>query len=199
MLKPDWEMIERNKGIVESLVAKLEDDSRRTAFQRLLEGPLGTTFFTAPASSREAFHSCFPGGLAKHTIGVIARLKVLADTLHPSRWGRDTLVTVGLCHDLGKAGDGLHDMYIPTDQDWKSRRGEHYDLNKAIQYMSVPQRALFVLQSGGITLTQEEYLAILLSDGQYVAENKPYAMREPDLAVLLHFADLHTTREENPG
>lgn len=196
MLKPDWEMIERNKGIVVSLVGKMEDPVRREGFDRVLGGPLGVTFFTAPASSRESFHSCFPGGLAKHTIGVIARLKVLADTLHPGRWSRDTLVTVGLCHDLGKAGDGVHDLYVPTDQDWKSRRGEHYDMNREIQFMSVPQRALFVLQAAGIPLTQEEYLAILLSDGQYVAENKPYAMREPDLANLLHFADLSVTREE---
>lgn len=199
MLKQDWEMMERNKGIIESLVARIEDAGRREGFQRLFEGPVGASFFVAPASSREAFHSCFAGGLASHTLGVIARLKVLADTLHPGRWSRDTLVTVGLCHDLGKAGDGSQDLYVPTNQDWKSRRGEHYDTNPSIQFMSVPQRALYLLQRHGVTLGQEEYLAILLSDGQYVAENKPYAMREPDLANLLHFADLTATREERAG
>jgi hypothetical protein len=39
-------------------------------------------------------------------------------------------------------------------------------------------------------------LAIRLNDGQYVRENEPYRNREPELALLLHWADMWASRQE---
>jgi hypothetical protein len=51
-------------------------------------------------------------------------------------------------------------------------------------------------QHFGLKLTQEEFLAIMLNDGQYAAENAPYKLKEPRLADAVHMADLISTKQE---
>ena len=53
-----------------------------------------------------------------------------------------------------------------------------------------------MLQKHGIELTSDEHLAIRLNDGQYDETNKSYRMKEPELALLLHWADMWATKME---
>ena len=102
------------------------------------------------------------------------------DTL-PARPRRASITIACLFHDLGKVGDHEQDYYVKLsrENEWKREKwGQHYDYNDALTYMTVPQRGLWLLQHFGVRLAQDEYLAILLNDGQYCAENKPYAMKE---------------------
>lgn len=198
MSKAEEQKILDNQATILELVQRFSDP-RRGQVQALLEGSVGDTYFTAPASSREAFHSCYPGGLAQHSLNVVRNLSKLSKTLTPDRWPSETLVFCGLFHDLGKAGDGLEEYYVPTDLRWKKERGELYDINQKCLPMPTSERGLYILQRHGITLSHEEYLAIRLNDGQYVRENEPYRNREPDLALLVHWADMWATRQEKAG
>ncbi len=62
--------------------------------------------------------------------------------------------------------------------------------------MLVPDRSLYLLQKYGITVSQKEYLAIMLHDGMYEETNKPYlfsfnpgAKLKTNIVTVLHIAD----------
>ncbi|MHB8407973.1 MAG: HD domain-containing protein [Acidiferrobacterales bacterium] len=194
MKRPNEAEIEKAVNVVNKLI-ELMPQPRRTFVVSMLAG-MGTSYFTAPASSREEFHSCFPGGLIVHSLNVVGNLRNLARTLCPGKYDDATLAFVGLFHDLGKAGDGEQELYIPNQSDWHRQKGMLYETNKDLPYMSTAQRSLFVLQKHDIKLETEEYLAILLNDGMYVEANKDYRMKEPDLALLLHWADRFACNQE---
>lgn len=188
-------MNEKNMKTFEQLLQKLEP-GRRKLVDDMLATQVGIEYVTAPASSRVDFHSCYPGGLLQHSLNVVRNLIKISTALCPDQFSKETLIFVGLFHDLGKVGDGERPYYVQTDQDWKRRRGELYDINKECVYMPTSERGLYLLQKHKIELTSDEYLAIRLNDGQYAEENKPYRMKEPSLAILTSMADLWAAREE---
>lgn len=172
------------------------DEPRRAQVIAMLDGPVGESYFVSPASSRVEYHSAYPGGLAAHSLNVVRHLYKLTAALCPDVYDKKTLTFVGLFHDLGKVGDGVHEYYVPNKSDWHRERGMAYETNKSCVHMPTSERSLYILQSHGIKLTSDEYLAIRLNDGQYVEENRSYRMKEPDLALLVHFADMWSTKQE---
>lgn len=198
MRQPSAEEIQSTMGRIRSLV-DLMPSPRQERVNEMLDGPVGNEFFLAPASTREDYHHAFPGGLALHSLGVVRNLKRICEALAKDRFPAPTLIFVGLFHDLGKVGDGVTPNYVPNPNEYGRRRGFIYEIDRACQYAPSAERGLYLLQKHGIELSFEEWAAIRVSDGQYAEENRPYAMREPDLGVLLHMADLWTTRLEKPG
>jgi len=159
---------------------------------------VGTVFCTAPASSRTEFHSCYPGGLLRHSLNVVKYLNRLVKGFCPGKYTEETLVMVGLFHDLGKTvDDDGNSIYVVNPSDWhREKLGALYEIPKHIRHMAICDRSLFILQKYGITLSEEEYLAIRLSEGQNVRENEGYRYRETDLAVLLATANTMAERAE---
>lgn len=197
MVDRDGEVTQR----IEALMADVElfPEPRRGLVKQMLDGPVGSEYFTAPASGREEYHSAFPGGLAYHSFNVAKTLGKLASTLCPGRWSDHTLNFVAMFHDLGKAGDGVEPYYVVQNDQWRRKNyGEMYTINPDCMPMPTSERGLFLLQQHGITLSAEETLAIRLNDGQYVDENRYWrnGSREPDLALLVHWADNWSTRQE---
>lgn len=188
--------VQENMSRILGLIDRFEEP-RRTKVLEMLGGPVGDEYFTAPASSQESHHLCEVGGLAEHSLHVVDNLLDLAKTFAPNRWGRNKLVFCGLFHDFGKIGDGEQPYYVPTKDDWKKeKRGQYYDINYDCVAMPSSERGLFVMQKFGVELDYEEYLSIRLNDGQYPDENRWYSMKEPELALLTHMADLWSTRME---
>lgn len=192
----DDEIIQ-NKELIFKLIDKLPT-GRKEKVKSMLNGPVGDIYFTAPASLREEYHSCFVGGLAQHSLNVVKYLRKLSDALCPGEYSSDTQIFVGLFHDLGKAGDGEHDYYVPNPSDWHRSKGMLYEVNKDCAYMPTSERGLYLLQLYGIEVSPEEYLAIRLNDGQYDETNRNYRMKEPKLALLVHWADMWATKMEKP-
>lgn len=186
--------LEKNHKTLMSIV-DMFPDQRAKKVRQMFDGIVGEQFLTAPASSREAYHSCYPGGLVEHSISVVMHAIDL-NKLWGSQYPVETVAFCALFHDLGKVGDGAEPFYVPTVHKWKRDKGELYDINPKCQYMCTAERGIFILQQNGIELSSDEYLGIRLSDGQYVRENEPYRMKEPKLAILVHFADLWCTINE---
>lgn len=172
--------------------------TRKEQIDRLMDGNLGTVFCTAPASSRTEFHSCYAGGLLRHSLNVTKFLSRLAKGFAPNKWTDETLVLVGLFHDLGKTIDGNgEEIYVPNPSDWhREKLGALYEINKEVRHMAISDRSLFLLQKFGVALSEEEFLAIKLADGQNVRENEGYRYKEPELAVLLATANTLAERSE---
>lgn len=195
-MKLSDEKIAENMVKVQSIV-KTFPEARRKLIAKMLSGPVGEEFFTAPASPREEYHCCFPGGLCDHSLRVVDNLYNISQVLVPGRFDLATLNFVGLFHDLGKVGDGVNPYYLPNPEEWaRTKRGILYITNKDCAYMPTAERSLFVLQRNGIGLEPDEYLAIRLHDGHYEDANRNYRMKEPDLALLAHFADRWATSQE---
>lgn len=193
--RPTEEELLKNMERVQKLIDLMPED-RQGQVKRMMDSKVGEVYFTAPASSREEYHSCYPGGLAQHSLNVVRNLKKVCDAFCKGRYPDHQLAFVGLFHDLGKVGDGEVESYIPNLDQWQRNRGQLYQINKDCPWMPTSERGLYILQNFGVQVTSDEYLAIRLNDGQYVDENKPYRGREPDLALLLHMADMWAARQE---
>lgn len=189
------DMVMKNAEKIKNLI-ELLSEPRKSLVKKMFEGPVGAAYFTAPASTKQEFHAAFVGGLAWHSLNVVRNLIKMSEALCPGKFTKEKLVFAGLMHDLGKAGDGENDYYLETDLRWKKERGEFFEINKKCFYMPTSERGIYLLQKYGIELEADEYVAIRLNDGMYDVNNHGWRMKEPDLAILVHFSDLWSTREE---
>lgn len=192
-MSPTPEDIAENFNKFRSFAEKLGD--RSEAALAMIDH-LGERLALCPASSRKEYHSAYPGGLVEHSLRVLSNALKLSKTFG---WDlpKESLIIACLFHDLGKVGDDENDLYLPQDSDWhRDKLGEMYKHNRDIQYMTVPDRGLWLCQHFGLKLTEAEFLAIKLNDGHFDETNAPYKMKEPTLAIAVHMADLIATREE---
>ena len=161
-----------------------------------------------PAAHKKEYHNAFPGGYIEHVNRVI-RAALDFDQIWTKynvhkNWTTEELVFSAMNHDLGKMGDEKNEAYIPQTDQWrKDKLGEDYKFNDALEFMSVPDRGLYLLNQHGISYTKNEMLAIKLHDGLYDEANKPYLMSwmpetKPRTALIyiLHQADLMAARIE---
>ena len=163
----------------------------------------------APASGKEEYHYCYAGGYVNHVLHVVETALEISKTYEKvggtKDWTDEELIFSAMHHDLGKVGDLEHDYYIPQDSDWhRKNRDEIYKHNPSLQYMKVPDRALWVLQHYGVKVTDKEYIGIKLTDGMYDEANKSYLMSyNPDFGLrsnmphILHQADMMSTYIES--
>lgn len=157
---------------------------------------LGMRLATCPASSKTDYHSSYPGGLIDHSLRVFKNAFKLTQAFG---WEipRDSLILATLFHDLGKVGDHENDYYVAQTDSWRVQKlGEEYTHNKQMKFMTVNDRSVWLFAHYGIKLTQDEFLAIKLNDGQYINENAQYKLKEPLLAMVVHMADLIATKQE---
>jgi hypothetical protein len=75
--------------------------------------------------------------------------------------------------------------------------------NDRLEYMTVPDRGLYLLMTNGIEYTKNEFLAIRTHDGLYEEANKAYLMgftpeTKPRTSIMfvVHQADLLAARVE---
>ena len=162
-----------------------------------------------PAAHKKEYHNAFPGGYVEH-VNRVVRCALKQSKLWEEEgadmttFTTEELVFSAINHDHGKMGDEEHESYIPQTDKWrKEKLGEDYMFNKQVQFASVPDRGLFMLQSHGIQYTFNEMLAIQTHDGLYDDANKKYLFaympeQKPrtSLPYILHQADLMAARIE---
>lgn len=152
---------------------------------------IGLAFFTAPASSRIDFHSCFPGGLARHSLLVMKNMVKLIDKFQITDYDKESVILVSLFHDLGKIGNGEEEYYTVQDDSYWKRRGYLYKVNEKLVKIPINVISLYLLQKYNITTTFKEYESI------YSLMTKDYNFREDyNLTPLLQWADRWAIMEE---
>ncbi len=122
---------------------------------------LGEAFIKAPASSMVDYHNAFEGGLIDHLLNV-AKYAFLINKSLPDdeQVDQNSLLKVCLLHQIGKVY-----LYIPCNSEWhRKNQGKMYDFNKEISSMRVGERSAYYALSNDITLTEEEFSAILNFD-----------------------------------
>ena len=162
----------------------------------------------APASGREHFHYAHVGGYVEHVLHVVdcaVQLKELWEKNGATiNFTDEELIFAAMHHDLGKVGDMDKDYYVPQDSEWhRKNKGEIFTHNDALQYMTVTDRAIFLLNQFGIKMTEWEYVGLRLTDGLYEEANKSYYISynkdwalKSNIAYILHQADSMATHIE---
>jgi len=122
---------------------------------------LGEDFIKAPASSMSDFHNAFEGGLIDHLLNV-AKYAVLVNKSLPEdeKVDQNSLVKVCLLHQIGKSN-----LYKPCESEWhRKNQGKMYEFNEDITSMRIGERSIYYATANGVSLTEEEYVAILNFD-----------------------------------
>lgn len=195
------ESIAQNFEDLKSLIKENITGERQ---QQLLDmyGKLSEKVMFAPASGIEHFHNCFVGGYVDHVLRVTKAARHLYNLWREmgadmSGYNIEELMFAAINHDLGKVGDLDNDYYTPCPSEWhRKNQGKLYDINPAIQNMSVPHRSLYLLQEHGVKVSKSEMIGILIHDGMYDESNASYLKAwdknrkiQNNLPLVLHHAD----------
>ena len=162
----------------------------------------------APASGKEHYHNCHVGGYVEHILHITLFSLQIKEMWEKNGatidFTEEELVFSALHHDLGKVGDLAEDYYKVQDNTWfVKNRGEYYKHNDNLQYMTVTDRACWILQHFGVKMTENEYIGLRLTDGMYEEANKgyyvsymPHKQLRSNIAHILHQADMMASKIE---
>jgi hypothetical protein len=175
--------IENNWNVFEKLCNK----AVKSGMDGLLES-LGERLSTCPASARLDQYSAYLGGLVQHSLDVTSTMRKINES-HDLGLKMNSILRVGLLHDIGKVGSIEKDYFIPQDSDWhREKLGQVFKFNDDLNRMSTSHRSLCLLQEFGITLSSDEWISIQLASGSHFEENRFYVGHEPTLALVLQSA-----------
>ena len=199
-LKENWDKLI-------NLVSEIFSGERKEKLLKMYNYFEDRMMFT-PGSGTAHFHNCFIGGYVEHVLHItkIAR-KLFVDYKDLGAhidYTEEEVIFAALHHDLGKVGDLENDYYVPNDSKWHiENQGKYYKRGKNLNFMTVTDRAIYLLNHFGVTMSENEYLALRLTDGMYEEANKTYLMQYLDenkvksnLPILLHQADMLASRIE---
>lgn len=163
-------------------------------------------FFKAPASGGN--HSNGEGGLAEHSLNVMTMIeKFGVAALGGDGYNtiQNSAVIAALLHDLGKCGDYGKQMYVPNmikdgrptkaepEQKYKQSEAKPWKRNSDLLPLDHATRSI-KLATLFIDLTEDEEFAIRYHDGLYETANYGVKGHETQLYMLLHWADLWSSR-----
>ncbi len=180
MLELDIETIEKNWKTYEKLVGRLSDENTNTMISAM-----GERMCLAPASTHLDRPGCYRGGLVQSALMITAKMRKLNE-IYELNIPTESIIKVGLFHDLGKVGDLEDDLFLEQDSSWhREKLGQMFKYNEDVEKMSISHRTLWILQNFGIKLTREEWVAIQLAQGSHFEENRFYVGSEPSLAIII--------------
>lgn len=160
------------------------DDSIRSMLEAL-----GERIVLCPAEPRNDCPGCEPGGLVRQALAITRGMKLLNDTFEVGV-KTESIIIVGLFHEIGKIGTLTDPYYLEEDEAWRREKfGSLYKINDRMTKTNVSERSLYLLQHFGVHLREEEFLAIRGPVRQPDwAESRLFPTTEPKLTVLLKSA-----------
>lgn len=166
----------------------LKVESRKEPLEAFLD-KYSDRIATSPAHDRNNRLSASPGGFVKRSLSTFANARDLSrmPAFAEKEIDIESVIICSLLHDIGRIGDDVGDFYIPQTSSWHIERGNLYTFNPDIKRMMHPHRGLYLLQSEGISLTQDEWIAIASQPHMY-EDGKFYNGNEVPLSALLHAA-----------
>ena len=150
---------------------------------RFLED-FGTRLVTCPrglTKDEGGYHGALLEFLTKVALNAKQKSDGVCDT--------SSCVRVSLIHELGRLGGLNEPLFIEQDSSWhREKLGQNFKYNDKCPKMTVAHRTLWLMQTYGITLTKEEWTAVLLSQGLYHQEAGFYMKDKSLITSVLEFA-----------
>lgn len=186
--KIDQETISNSWELHKKIIENLIEVKRANKILTMLDN-IGESYLLAPASGKTWQHNCFPGGYVDHVNRVVkfavkqfTTAKELGLELN---FTKEELVFSALFHKLGSIGEKGTDMYVIQEDSWRvNNLKEAYTYNPDIQFMDIPDRSLYLLNTYGIKTSKNEFLGIKLSRGLADESNKRYFISYNESDVL---------------
>lgn len=194
-IEPNEEFVKRNFEKTLTLVKDTVKSTRKEKILSLFDF-FNERYATSPASQQKSYYSAFLGGLCYHNLNVLQWTGRFAALLAKDEFPNEKLLVISLLHNIGALGTAEKEYFLPQQSDWHKKQGIVYEINSEISFVKVPHRSLHLLQQFDIKLDEEEYLAILLQDGQNDETNRHYVYKEPKLAQILQFAKATAIKNE---
>lgn len=171
-------------------------------------GEMGESLILAPASGNREYHNAYEGGYIDHVMNVarnsLRLKKIYSDGGGTIDFTDEELLFAAFHHDLGKLGIKGQPYYLPNDSQWHiDNRGEIYKYNEKLPFMTVTDRAFFLLNEYGIQYNQNEWFGLKLADGMYEEGNETYLRNyiprkflKQNIQYIVHWADHMSTAIE---
>jgi len=169
------------------------------------ETELGGNLIVSPASGNLNYHNAYTGGYIDHIFNVCKNALRMKKTFEEAGgvcdFTEEELVFVALHHDLGKLGTKEELHYAPNDSEWHIKnKGEVYRRNDKNSFMAITDRTLYTLSLYQITISENEYFGIKLTDGLYDEDNEKYykvydtsKYLKSNIQYIMHWADHMST------
>jgi hypothetical protein len=127
-------------------------------FSKELENFLGDDFYIAPASSSLNMIGCYPGGLLHHIIKG-CRYSIKLNEILPDGLKQpvESIVKVAFLCQIGK-------VFMFKMKDGGTQGGKMYDFNDDLVRLHIGERSVYYALKYNVSLTEEEYQAILNID-----------------------------------
>lgn len=187
--------LDNKKYVVDRLL-----ETKREGMEDLVEYMDEIGFFSAPCSGGN--HLCCEFGLVHHTRNVIMAAENIGYALlGKQKYNeiRDSVTIAAALHDLGKCGDYGKQMYVPNVlKSGKVSDAKPFKQNKALLPLDHATRSI-KLATLFIDLTEDEEFAIRYHDGLYERANYAVNGNETPLYIILHTADLWSSRITEGG
>lgn len=169
------------------------------------ENELGGNLIVSPASGNLNYHNAYTGGYIDHIFNVCKNALRMKKTFEEAGgvcdFTEEELVFVALHHDLGKLGTKEELHYAPNDSEWHIKnKGEVYKRNDKNSFMAITDRTLYTLSLYQISISENEYFGIKLTDGLYDEDNEKYfkvydtsKYLKSNIQYIMHWADHMST------
>lgn len=188
-------VLDNKKFVVDALLA-----TGREGMESLVAFMDEIGFFSAPCSGGN--HLCCEFGLVHHTRNVMMAAEDIGYALlGKTKYAeiRNSVMIAAALHDLGKCGDHGKQMYVPNIlKSGKQSDAKPYKRNPDLLPLDHATRSV-KLATLFIDLTEEEEYAIRYHDGLYETANYGVKNHETPLYLILHYADLWSSRVTEGG
>lgn len=190
MTEDNKKELDNKKFVVDHLLS-----TKREGMEDLIAYMEEIGFFEAPCSGGN--HLACQFGLVHHSRNVM----MAAENIGYALLGkvkyaeiRDSVIIAAALHDLGKCGDYGKQMYVPNIlKSSKASEAKPFKRNPALLPLDHATRSI-KLATLFIDLTEDEEFAIRYHDGLYESANYAVKGNETPLYLILHYADLWSSR-----
>ena len=187
--------LDNKKFVVDRLLA-----TKREGMEGLIQYMEEIGFFNAPCSGGN--HLCCEFGLVHHTRNVMMAAENIGYALlGKNKYAeiRDSVIIAAALHDLGKCGDYGKQMYVPNIlKSGKASEAKPFKRNPDLLPIDHATRSI-KLATLFIDLTEDEEFTIRYHDGLYETANYGVKGNETQLYMILHWADMWSSRVTEGG
>ena len=175
----------------EGLLNKLQDEN----INNLLEKQ-GQRIIMGTYSQREKEQFCGIGGLVEYALELAKTSSSITKALNYDL-SKASIIKCSLLTVLGRVGTPDIDRFVDTTSDWhKDKLGQYFDWNEDCPKYQVNDMTLYWLQRFNVTLSWDEWNALLLIRDNSSEVSKFYGAHKSRLATVLSLANEAVLKDE---